>query len=254
MLEVHVLASGSDGNCIVVQLDDEAVMIDAGLGYKYTHKLMELEGIDESTIKALLITHEHNDHVAGAGVMARKLKIPLYCNQNTFMAFNAGKVDWREIRMMGSFDLCGMNVTPLPTFHDAVEPCAFMLKADGSNVLVATDTGKLSFQCEKALEEADLAVIEANYDSKMLRDGPYPEPLKKRIASDHGHLCNTVTADAIRKTAVNENRKIFLAHLSKNNNTPDIARQTVSDITGIKRFKIDCLERLGDTRTISVSR
>lgn len=254
MLEVHVLASGSDGNCTVVQLDDEAVMIDAGLSYRYTHELMGLEGIDESAVKALLITHEHNDHVAGAGPVARKLRVPMYCNQNTFMAFNAGKVDWREIRMMGSFSVCGMDITPLPTFHDAAEPCAFLIEADGKKVLVATDTGKLSFQCEKALTEADLAVIEANYDSRMLREGPYPEPLKKRIASDHGHMCNTMTADAIRRTASKEDRKIFLAHISKNNNTPDIARQTVSDITGIKRFKIDCLERLGDTRTISLSR
>ncbi len=253
MLEVHVLASGSDGNCTVIQLDDEAVMIDAGLSYKYTHKLMEMEGIDESSIKALLITHEHSDHVAGAGVMARKLGVPMYCNANTFMAFDPGKVDWHEIRMMDSFDLCGMNIIPLPTFHDAAEPCAFMLRSDQGNVLLATDTGKLSFQCEKALEEADLAIIEANYDREMLRDGPYPETLKRRIASEHGHLCNTATADAIRRTD-RDGRKIFLAHLSKNNNTPDIARQTVSDITGIKRFKIDCLERLGDTRTLTVSR
>lgn len=254
MLEVHVLASGSDGNCTVVRLDDEAVMIDAGLSFKQTHRLMELEGIDESAVKALLITHEHGDHVKGAGAVARKLGVPLYANRETFTAFDAGRMDWREFRIMDSFSLCGMEVTPLPTFHDAVNPCAFMLRAGGSSVLVATDTGKLSFQCERALEEADLAIIEANYDSRMLRDGPYPEPLKRRIASDRGHMCNSVTAQEIRKTAVNERRQIFLAHLSKNNNTPDIARQTVADITGIKRFKIDCLERLGDTRTLTVSR
>ncbi|MDD3233253.1 MAG: MBL fold metallo-hydrolase [Candidatus Methanomethylophilus sp.] len=251
MIEVHVIASGSDGNCTVIQLDDEAVMIDAGLSYRQTHKLLDQEGVDEHQIKNLLITHEHSDHVAGAGPVSRKLGIPLLCNRATFNAFDLGNVDYREIKTMGSFCLGQMEVVPLPTSHNAVEPNAYLIRADGKSVLVATDTGVLTFPCVEALREADLAVIESNYDQEMLRDGPYPPALKKLIASDRGHMCNSATALAIKKTE-HKDRQIFLAHLSKTNNTPDTARETVAQISGIKRMKFDCLEFPGDTRTLKV--
>ena len=115
---------------------------------------------------------------------------------------------------------------------------------------MATDTGKLTFQIEAALRMADIAVIEANYDNKMLVDGPYPVSLKRLIGSDRGHLSNVDCGNAIRRTMTDSNRQLFLAHLSKTNNIPDLARETVSDITGIKRLKIDCLEFPGDTRTL----
>jgi len=251
MIEVHVIASGSDGNCAVVQLDDEAVMIDAGISYSRMHKLMAQEGVDEHCIKDLLITHEHTDHIGGAGPVVRKLGIPLLCNRATFNAFNPGAVDYHEIRTMGSFCLGQMEILPLPTSHNAAEPNAFLIRADGKSVLVATDTGKLTFQCEQALAEADLAVIEANYDREMLRDGPYPPALKRLIGSEIGHMCNVDTAAAIKRTQ-NKDRKIFLAHLSKTNNTPDVARETVAEISGIRRMKLDCLEFPGDTRTLRV--
>ncbi len=251
MIEVHVIASGSDGNCTVIQLDDEAVMIDAGLSYRQTHKLLDQEGVDEHLIKNLLITHEHSDHVAGAGPVSRKLGVPLLCNRATFQAFSPGAVDYREIRTMGSFCLGQMEVVPLPTSHEAVEPNAFLVRADGRSVLVATDTGTLTFPCVEALREADLAVIESNYDQQMLQEGPYPPSLKKLIASDRGHMCNVATAAAIKMTQ-NKERQIFLAHLSKTNNTPDVARETVAQISGIRRMKLDCLEFPGDTRTLRV--
>ena len=152
---------------------------------------------------------------------------------------------------MGSFCLGQMEILPLPTSHNAAEPNAFLIRADGKSVLVATDTGKLTFQCEQALAEADLAVIEANYDREMLRDGPYPPALKRLIGSEIGHMCNVDTAAAIKRTQ-NKDRKIFLAHLSKTNNTPDVARETVAEISGIRRMKLDCLEFPGDTRTLRV--
>ena len=152
---------------------------------------------------------------------------------------------------MGSFCIGSMDITPLPTSHNAVEPNAFLIEAEGKKVLVATDTGKLTFQVEHALKEADVAVIESNYDKRMLADGPYPAYLKKLIASDRGHLSNVDCAGAIRRTMC-DNRQIFLAHLSKTNNAPDVARDTVAEITGMKRMKIDCLEFQGDTRTLKV--
>lgn len=251
MLEVHVLASGSDGNCTVIECDGEAVMIDAGVSCKKILAAMDQEGVDKEVVKAILITHEHSDHVAGAGATARKLGVPVMCNPNTFSQLSLGNVDYVPFDTSTPFDVGGFHVTPLPTSHNAIEPNAFFTQVDGKGVLLATDTGKLTFPIEVALKMADIAVIESNYDNKMLVDGPYPESLKRLIGSERGHLSNKDCANAIRRTMVEDShRQLFLAHLSKTNNIPDLARDTVADITGIKRYKIDCLEFPGDTRTL----
>ncbi|HKM13950.1 MAG TPA: MBL fold metallo-hydrolase [Candidatus Methanomethylophilaceae archaeon] len=251
MFEAHILASGSDGNCTVIESDGEAIMIDAGVSCRRILSLMDQEGIDHSSVKAILLTHEHGDHVIGAGPTARKLNIPVYCNRPTFEASKLGKIDYRPITTGTSFELCGMNILPLPTSHNAVEPNAFLTEVDEKRILVATDTGKLTYQVEHALSISDLAIIESNYDARMLTNGPYPFHLKKLIGSDIGHLSNVACANAIKRTERN-GRKIFLAHLSKTNNTPDMARETVAEIIGEKRFNIDCLEFPGDTRTLKV--
>ncbi len=249
-VEVHVLASGSDGNCTVIRSEDRAVMVDAGLSYKKTKSLMDINGIDESEIEALFVTHEHSDHVGGAGAIARKLDIPVFCNQNTFNASNLGKVAHNPITMMNTVNVAGMNIIALPTSHDAVEPCAYMFDADGTKVLIATDTGKITYPIEHALEEANIAIIESNYDKKMLDYGPYPPSLKRLIDSDIGHMSNLECARAVKRTMHNNGRKIFLGHLSRHNNTPDVAKDTISEITGIRRFHFDCLEFQGDTRIL----
>ena len=251
MFEVHVLASGSDGNCTVIESDGEAVMIDVGLSCKKIMSLMDQEGVDREVIKAILVTHEHSDHVAGVGPTARKFGVPVMCNEATFSAMDVGMVDYVPFQTRGSFDVGSLHVTPLPTSHNAAEPCAFLVESDEHSALLATDTGKLSFQIEHALGMVDIAVLESNYDKKMLIEGPYPYHLKKLIDSDHGHLSNVDCGDALRRTH-HDGRQVFLAHLSRTNDEPDVARETVSDITGIKRMNIDCLEFQGDTRTLRV--
>ena len=250
-VEVHVLASGSDGNCTVIRDEDRAIMVDAGLSFKKIQSLMNLNGIDEKEIQALFITHEHSDHVSGAGVISRKLDVPIYCNENTFNASPClGKVIHYPITMMNRVNVVGMDVIALPTSHNAVEPCAYFLTVGDTKVLIATDTGKITYPVEHALEEANIAIIESNYDKKMLDYGPYPPSLKKLIDSDIGHMSNYECAKAIKRTMHNNGRKIFLGHLSKQNNMPDIAKDTVSEITGIRRFRFDCLEYQGDTRIL----
>ena len=251
MLEVHVLASGSDGNCTVVVCDDHAVMVDAGLSGKRITELMNVNGLDRSLIKSILLTHEHSDHVSGAGIMARKLDVPILCNEKTFTSCNLGAVSYSKITTMQTFFSGPMEITPLPTSHNASEPNAFLISTDGKKVLIATDTGKMTDEVEKELPNADLAILESNYDKHMLATGPYPPMLKRLVGSDIGHLSNIACAESLKRT-MNEKRKIFLAHLSRNNNTPDTARETVAEITGIRRAKIDCLEFKGDTRIIKV--
>lgn len=251
IFEAHVLASGSDGNCTILRSEDEAIMIDAGISCRRILGLMEREGIDASSVKAILLTHEHSDHVIGAGPAARKLDIPIYCNRPTYELSKLGNVDYRQISTGMPFELCGMNILPIPTSHNAAEPNAFLTESDGKRIFVATDTGKLTLQAEHALHISDIAIIESNYDNNMLKEGPYPAYLKKLILSDVGHLSNVACANAIKRTE-RKGRQIFLAHLSKTNNKPDLARETVAEIIGEKRFNIDCLEFPGDTRTITV--
>ncbi|MBO4797472.1 MAG: MBL fold metallo-hydrolase [Candidatus Methanomethylophilaceae archaeon] len=251
MMEVHVLASGSDGNCTVVECDGESVIIDAGLSCRTLMSYMDCEGVDPGTVKAILITHEHSDHVKGAGPMARKLGVPVMCTMGTYNASSMGSVDFVPYSLRGSFSVGPMKITPLPTYHDAAEPNAFFLESDQGKVAVITDTGKFDHRLEHALGACDAAVVEANYDLTMLRNGPYPVSLQRRIESDTGHMWNRETGKALSRTGA-DGRKIFLAHLSRTNNEPDIARETVAEITGIKRFKIDCLEFQGDTRTFKV--
>lgn len=251
MFEAHILASGSDGNCTVIESDGEAIMIDAGISCRRILALMDREGLDLKCVKAILLTHEHSDHVMGAGPTARKLNVPVYCNRPTFDACKLGQIDYRPISTGMPFELFGMNILSLPTSHNAAEPNAFLTEVDEKRILVATDTGILTNQVEHALSISDLAIIESNYDARMLTNGPYPFHLKKLIGSDIGHLSNVACANAIKRTE-RKGRKIFLAHLSKTNNTPDMARETVAEIIGEKRFNIDCLEFPGDTRTLKV--
>ena len=249
--EVHVLASGSDGNCTVIRSEDRAIMIDAGLSYKKIKSLMDLNEIDDGEIEALFVTHEHSDHISGAGVISRKLDIPIFCNQRTMNAAgDLGRIDHVPITMMNTVHVAGMDILALPTSHDAAEPCAYFVTAGETKVLLATDTGKITFPVEHALEEANIAIVESNYDKRMLDYGPYPPALKRLIDSDIGHMSNLECAKAIKRTMHNNGRKVFLGHLSRHNNTPDVAKDTVSEITGIRRFRFDCLECQGDTRIL----
>ncbi|NLL95385.1 MAG: MBL fold metallo-hydrolase [Thermoplasmatales archaeon] len=251
-MEVHVLASGSDGNCVVIEHDGRAVMVDAGLSLKRIAALMDLNGLEPSSLEAILVTHEHTDHTRGVGPVARKFDVPVYCNPPTLAGGQFGRVRHVAISTLNPFSVAGFEVTPLPTSHNAAEPNAFRVAADGRNVLVATDTGYMTPEVEEALAGADAVLLESNYDAGMLRDGPYPHFLKRLIDSDLGHLSNVACAEALRRTSGDGRRKVFLAHLSRNNNTPDTARETVSEITGMKRMTVDCLEFPGDTRVIRV--
>ncbi|MBO5519660.1 MAG: MBL fold metallo-hydrolase, partial [Candidatus Methanomethylophilus sp.] len=146
-MQVHVLASGSDGNCTIIENDGEAIMIDAGISCRRILSLMDRAGVDKEIVKAILITHEHSDHVSGAGATARKLDIPIVANNATFDASNLGSVQHWLYKSNEYIDIGQFHVTPLPTSPNAVEPNCYFTEVDNDKkVLVATDTGKFSFQ------------------------------------------------------------------------------------------------------------
>ena len=251
MIDVHVLASGSDGNCIVIEGEGESLMIDAGLSGRALADLMSKCSIDTGTLKGILITHEHIDHIRGAGVLSRRFKVPIFGNAATLMASPIGQIDTCLFNGIQPFQCGSFSVRAIPTSHDAVDPVTFSVSLDSKKIVVATDTGVITPLIEQELAEADIAVIESNYDREMLKNGPYPIYLKRRIDSDIGHLSNVDCGRALQRTMGN-GRKVFLAHLSRNNNEPDTARDTVARIMGVKRMNIDCLEFPGDYRTLTV--
>lgn len=249
-MEVHILASGSDGNCAIVRDGETSVMIDAGLSCKRIVSLMGVHGIDPSEIRGILITHEHTDHVQGAGTSARRFDCPVYCNDRTFGAFKPGKVDHVSIDTMKPFSIGTLSFLPMPTSHDAVDPCCYRFESSKGGVgVIATDTGYFTFPVKQALKDADIAVMESNYDKRMLDEGPYPYYLKKRIDGDHGHMSNILCGATVKEIYEPE-KKIFLAHLSRTNNIPDLARETVAEVAGISKYRLDCLDGLEDTRIL----
>lgn len=227
-------------------------MIDAGISGRRIAKLMEQVGLDPKKLDAILLTHEHSDHVSGAGILSRKYKVPVCCNESTLVCSNIGAISGSIIfETMKRFEVGCFSINPLPISHNAAEPNAFHLKLDDKQVLLATDLGRVNPEIFSALKEVDLAIIEANHDVQMLINGPYPPKLKGEIRSDRGHLSNVDCARALWAT-FSEERHIFLAHISKNNNTPELARRTVSRTLGCEDEHIDCLLTPDDLRSMEV--
>ena len=249
-LEVHVLASGSDGNCTVVRCDDTAIMLDAGLSGRRITTLMSRAGIGPEELTGILLTHEHSDHVKGAGILSRRYKVPIYANENTLICSNIGAVcEHMVFQTRRPFSIGPLTIRPLPISHNAAEPNAFHIACGDRSMLLATDLGVVSDEVFAALRDVDLAMIEANHDLKMLIHGPYPPMLKTEIRSDRGHLSNIDCARALWTTS-REGRRIFLAHISKNNNTPELARRTVARTMCCGEDAVDCLMDPEDVRSI----
>jgi phosphoribosyl 1,2-cyclic phosphodiesterase len=236
----------------VVSAEDTLILLDAGISGRRIARLMEAVGLDPHALDAILLTHEHSDHVSGAGVLSRRFGVPVCCNANTLTCSNLGQIHSSILfQTMERFDLGCLSIDPLPILHNAAEPNAFHIRYGEKEMLLATDLGKITPEVFGALKEADLAIIEANHDVQMLINGPYPPKLKNEIRSDRGHLSNIDCARALWATGTEE-RKIFLAHISKNNNTPVLARRTVARTLGWEEERIDCLLTPDDHRSMSV--
>jgi phosphoribosyl 1,2-cyclic phosphodiesterase len=250
-MELHILASGSDGNCAVLQADGTSVIIDAGLSGRAISRLAGAAGLDLKDVSAILITHEHGDHVKGAGVLSRRFDIPVYANLQTFNASNIGNVSsWVEFQTLTTFRIGDLQISPLPTSHHAVNPTAFSFSFDGKKCLVATDLGRVTPEIQAELEGSSLAMLEANHDIDMLMNGSYPQFLKVLIRGEKGHLSNTDCAEALSKGHTDK-RKVFLAHISKNNNRPEIARRTVADSLGCGVDRLSCLEEEEEVKCVT---
>ncbi|MBN2635422.1 MAG: MBL fold metallo-hydrolase [Prolixibacteraceae bacterium] len=243
MLEICAIASGSNGNCYYIGNDNDAILIDAGISNKMILARMLEKGLDPNKIKAVFISHEHTDHMRGARVLAKRLNIPVYLTPKTYYgAYKNTRPD--QPRFFNPDDKITIGEFTVVTFlknHDASEPCSFRIEYDGKNVGVFTDIGEPCENVTQNLAQCDALFLEANYDEKMLRDGNYPWFLKTRIASRNGHLSNRQTFELLKQYAGRNLKCVFLSHLSKENNTPEIAYNEIRPLEN--RFQIKLTSR-----------
>ncbi|HZT41807.1 MAG TPA: MBL fold metallo-hydrolase [Chthonomonadaceae bacterium] len=230
-MRVHALASGSSGNAVLVQAGKTHLLIDAGLPLRTLSPLLARRGVHANGLDAILLTHEHSDHSCGAGPMARRMGAPVVANAATLDAY-ASRDDLpflaTELETGGEIGVGEIGVRSFPISHDAVDPVGFVLHAGDVQIAYFTDCGCLAPEMEAALQGAHLAIVEANHDVDWLWRGPYTPDMKARVASPTGHLSNDDCADLIaRRLEEGGSLCVWLAHLSRVNNSPSLARRSV---------------------------
>lgn len=232
-MQFSVLASGSSGNSMYIETESDSFLVDAGLSGKKMHELMGKIDKDPSRLSGIFVTHEHSDHIKGLGILARKYNIPIYANANTWKAMDGmiGQIPtdlkfefgMETVKTFGSLDVESFGVS-----HDAAEPMFYVFHQEGKKLVTITDTGYVSDRMKGIIKNADMYLFESNHDVSMLRMGRYPWSVKRRILSDVGHVCNEDAAIAMSEVAGDRTKRIYLGHLSKDNNMKDLARMSVS--------------------------
>lgn len=229
------IASGSSGNCIYAGNDNTNILVDVGVSAKRIENGLSSIDIKPDTVQAILVTHEHSDHISGLGVMSRKYHIPIYATIETAKAImnmkNLGEIEkdlFHFIEPNETFMVNDISVNPFSTSHDASNSVCYTMQSNGRKVGIATDLGKFDDYIMSNLEDSDILMLEANHDVNMLMVGKYPYYLKQRILGDKGHLSNKASAELICKLMNSRLQHVILAHLSKENNYEELAYETVS--------------------------
>ncbi len=224
------LASGSSGNETLVHLEGSYALVDIGLNCKQTKLLLADAAVSPERIGAILITHEHSDHIRGLAVFCKHFKPLLYMTEGTAQAvFTEERPEnLRTFQAGESFVFEGTEIDSLKTSHDGAEPCGYRFRRGNRMISVVTDTGKPTADVKKAVATSEVLLLESNHDAGMLQTGPYPYFLKRRIASNKGHLSNAVASKLVADKAGSHLRQLILGHLSKENNHPDLALETMT--------------------------
>ena len=232
-MRICSLASGSKGNSLFIESQNTRVLIDVGLSGRQISDRLESISVEPESINAIVLTHAHNDHIRGSGVFSRKFNTPIYAHPDTLDSIThllrqrEKIIPWKEPFRVGD-----LLFTPFPLSHDAFPTVGYLITGGDKKLAVCTDLGIVTEQVASHLSQAQFLIIESNHDPDMLINGPYPWDLKERIASRVGHLSNRDTAESLKDIINGRIQKILLAHLSEENNTTELALNTVLNHTG----------------------
>ena len=228
------LYSGSSGNCLFLQTSNTKILIDAGESAKKISSALSSIEINPTDIDAILVTHEHSDHVKGLGTFSKKYDIPVYANTKTWDAMEeqASKINeknQKHFTIEENFEIGDLKIHPFKIPHDAANPCGFNIIHNNKKISIATDIGHMTSNIAHKLENSSFVLLEANYDPNILKCSPYPYLLKQRIAGPNGHLANIDAGKTISFLLNSGLEAVMLGHLSKENNFPELAYKTVVD-------------------------
>ena len=234
------LYSGSSGNCQFIKSEKTTILVDAGLSGKRIQQEMVNIGEDPKKIDAIFITHEHMDHIQGAGILSRRFDIPIYANEKTWNAMSSviGDVKPHNIKTISEDAEVGdLFIQSFDISHDAAHPVGYNIYYRDKKISMVTDTGCVNQNIISSIRDADLLLIESNHDEDMVLIGPYPWSLKRRVLGEFGHMSNDTAGNLITKAIKRGTEIVLLGHLSKENNFPQLAYKTVENI--LKESGID---------------
>jgi phosphoribosyl 1,2-cyclic phosphodiesterase len=243
MIEICAIASGSNGNCYYIGNQNEAVLIDAGISFKQIVQRMGERNLNPAKIKALFITHEHSDHISGARVLGKRLRVPVYLTAKTWYgAYKKQRPDFPSFFQPGDVvEAGGFSVHSFLKNHDASEPCSFRVQHGEKSVGVFTDIGEPCENVKSQVGQCHALFLETNYDERMLWEGSYPYFLKKRVASSVGHLSNAQALELLQNHAGDTLKCVLLSHISKENNTPATALSAMKPLS--QEYQIELTSR-----------
>ncbi|MBR2703860.1 MAG: MBL fold metallo-hydrolase [Clostridia bacterium] len=228
------LYSGSSGNSLFIQSENTNILVDAGESARKIENALSSINVDAKNLNAILVTHEHIDHVKSLGTLAKKYNIPVYATKETWEAMpdQAEKIDpslQNTYVASEEFKIGNLTIKPFSISHDAANPCGFSISHGKKQMSIATDLGYVSKEVSDALEKSSFVLLESNYDPEILKFSRYPYPLKRRISGEFGHLSNGDAAKLVVQLAKKNLNTVMLGHLSKENNFPELAYKTVAD-------------------------
>ena len=229
-LAICMLASGSKGNATYISDGETSILIDAGLSGVELQRRLVSRDLAPEHLDAIIVTHEHSDHIQGVGVLSRRYKVPVYINQKTRQASpRLGSLhETKSFECGKTFHISNLTIHPFSISHDAEDPVGFTIGQNGTTIAIATDLGIATSMVKEHLKHCALLILEANHDPQMLETGPYPWPLKQRIKSRTGHLSNTSSKILLEELQHENLQHVILAHLSEINNTPRLAFDEVA--------------------------
>lgn len=227
------LGSGSRGNCTLIEADGTTILVDCGFSMRETERRLQRLSREINQVSAILVTHEHGDHVRGVASLSKKYQIPVWSSRGTAKAAKLEELDerglWRCIDIHQEFEIDSLQVQPIPVPHDAKEPCQFIFSDGDWRIGVLTDTGSITPYIEEQYAGCDAFILEANHDEEMLANGSYPPSLKHRVGGNFGHLNNGQAKDLLNTIDISKLQYLVASHISDKNNTVALARDKMSE-------------------------